>query len=112
MGIAVSLIGKSGSGKSTSFRNFLKEDGSLKDEVFIIRMGRKPLPFKNKMKPWDKVSSTGDYIFQNDGDIICQILEKFTKEFNKKVIIIDDSTFAMTDYFMKTAYEKGLARAS
>ena len=41
MGIGVLIIGKSGSGKSTSLRNFKKED------VGIINVIAKPLPFKN-----------------------------------------------------------------
>ena len=41
MGIGVLIIGKSGSGKSTSLRNFKKED------VGIVNVISKPLPFKN-----------------------------------------------------------------
>ena len=43
MGIGVLIIGKSGSGKSTSLRNFKK------DEVGIINVIGKPLPFKNDL---------------------------------------------------------------
>lgn len=112
MGIVTSVIGKSGSGKSTSFRTLVDKDGSLHKDAFIIRMGRKPLPFKNKFKPWDKEKQTGDFMYQNDGDTIAVVLNKFTTEYKKKIIIIDDSTFAMTDYFMKTAYEKGYDKFS
>ena len=41
MGIAVLVLGESGSGKSTSMRNFKKED------VGILNVASKPLPFRN-----------------------------------------------------------------
>ena len=44
MGIAVLVIGESGSGKTASLRNFLE------DEVSVLNVASKPLPFKNKNK--------------------------------------------------------------
>ena len=41
MGIAVLILGESGSGKSASIRNFKKED------VGILNVASKPLPFRN-----------------------------------------------------------------
>ena len=41
MGIAVLVLGESGSGKSASMRNFKKED------VGILNVASKPLPFRN-----------------------------------------------------------------
>lgn len=41
MGIAVLILGESGSGKSASLRNFKKED------VGILNVASKPLPFRN-----------------------------------------------------------------
>lgn len=41
MGIAVLILGESGSGKSSSLRNFKKED------VGILNVASKPLPFRN-----------------------------------------------------------------
>ena len=41
MGVPVLIIGKSGSGKSTSLRNFSK------NEIGVINVLGKPLPFKN-----------------------------------------------------------------
>lgn len=43
MGIAVMVIGESGSGKSTSIRNFEA------DEVGVINVAGKPLPFRKKI---------------------------------------------------------------
>ena len=44
MGIAVLVIGESGSGKTASLRNFLEDD------VSVLNVASKPLPFKNKNK--------------------------------------------------------------
>ena len=44
MGIAVLVIGESGSGKTASLRNFQEND------VSILNVASKPLPFKNKNK--------------------------------------------------------------
>ena len=44
MGIPVLIIGKSGSGKSTSLRNFDEK------ELALVNVIRKPLPFKKKFE--------------------------------------------------------------
>ena len=41
MGVAVLILGESGSGKSASLRNFKQED------VGILNVASKPLPFRN-----------------------------------------------------------------
>ena len=41
MGIPVLILGESGSGKSTSLRNFKP------DEVAVFNVAGKPLPFRN-----------------------------------------------------------------
>ena len=50
MGIPVLILGESGSGKSTSMRNFEP------DEVGIFNVASKPLPFRKKMKKVDGAS--------------------------------------------------------
>ena len=47
MGLGVLIIGKSGSGKSASLRNFKK------GEVGIVNVISKPLPFKNDLPTVD-----------------------------------------------------------
>ena len=44
MGIPCLILGESGSGKSTSLRNFKP------DEVAIFNVASKPLPFRNKIE--------------------------------------------------------------
>ena len=52
MGIAVLILGESGSGKSTSMRNFVESD------VRILNVASKPFPFRNvnKLKKADKAT--------------------------------------------------------
>ena len=85
--VPILLIGKSGSGKSTSLRNFTK------DEVAVINVLGKPLPFKSDIK----APKIDDY-----NNIISQI--KMTK---KKAIVIDDSNYLITNEFMNKSSIKG-----
>ena len=83
------VIGQSGSGKSTSLRNFKAED------AFVVNVSGKPLPFRdNGLKVW----KTTDY-------------QKITDAIRNKItapsIIIDDATYLMTDEFMRTSGIKG-----
>ena len=78
------------------------------DEVFIIRPSKKPFPFKSKdFKPWDKDKKKGQYIYTDDAGFAIAAMQKMVEENNKKIIILEDSTFFMTNYFMATAMEKG-----
>ena len=103
MAILVGISGTSGSGKSRSLLNMNW------DKTFIIRCGKKPLPFKNKLKQWDSATKTGNYIYSNDYSFIKAVITKLP-EYGFKSIIIDDSTFLMTDSFMKMIGDKGLNR--
>lgn len=85
--VPILLIGKSGSGKSTSLRNFTK------DEVAVINVLGKPLPFKTDIK----APKIDDY-----KNILNQI--QLTK---KKVIVIDDANYLITNDFMENASIKG-----
>lgn len=88
MAVLVMVIGQSGSGKSTSLRNFKG------DEAFVVNVSGKPMPFKNNgVKVWRSTN------YQN--------ITKAINEAPSKSIIIDDSTYLMTTEFMRTAQIKG-----
>jgi len=87
MGIAVLVLGASGTGKSASMRNFKK------GEVGVFNVANKPLPFKGEL---DTVS-TYDY------NKIEEVLRKNTL----KTYIIDDSQYLMAFANFQRAYEKG-----
>lgn len=85
--VPVLLIGKSGSGKSTSLRNFKKE------EIAVANVLGKPLPFKTDIE----APKVDDY------NVILQAIEKT----NKKVIVIDDAGYLITNEFMAKSSIKG-----
>ena len=85
--VPILLIGKSGSGKSTSLRNFKK------DEVAVINVLGKPLPFRSDIK----AVKLDDY-----ANILNQI--KLTK---KDIIVIDDANYLITNEFMEKSSIKG-----
>ena len=82
MATPILIIGKSGSGKSTSMRNCAgNEDGNL------IRVLDKPLPFKGKVNGW----ATDDY----------QTLMKCLASSKARNIVIDDAGYLITNHFMR-----------
>lgn len=90
MGIPVLILGESGSGKSTSLRNF--EDG----EVGIFNVAGKPLPFRKKLSKIDNATYS-------------KILQKL-RDPKLKAYVIDDSQYLMAfesfDHAKETGYGK------
>nr|DAI09914.1 MAG TPA: AAA domain protein [Caudoviricetes sp.] len=87
MAIIVMVYGQSGTGKSTSLRNFKPED------VCIVNVSGKPLPFKNKHKTFN----TDDYMS----------IEAAIQKAPAKSIVIDDATYLMTGEYMRAAKVTG-----
>ena len=85
--VPVLLIGKSGSGKSASLRNFKK------DEIAIANVLGKPLPFKSDL----------DAPKVDDYNVILKAIEKT----DKKIIVIDDAGYLLTNEFMNKSSVKG-----
>lgn len=92
MGIPVMILGESGSGKSTSLRNFDP------NEVGVFNVAGKPLPFKHGSQ--FKLIKTSDYAQ------ITSILCKNTK----KCYVIDDSQYLMAFEFFSHANETGYGK--
>lgn len=87
MAVLVMIYGQSGTGKSTSLRNFTN------DEVAVINVSGKPLPFRNKLTTYDTDSYSK----------ISSALSKI----ERKSIVIDDATYLMVNEFMRTAKVTG-----
>lgn len=89
MGTAILVLGKSGSGKSTSLRNFAP------DEVGIFNVLGKPLPFRGGAK-----------FPQANRPVYRQIMDTMRKN-NLRCYVVDDSTFLMQNENFNRAREKG-----
>ena len=92
MAIPVLIIGKSGSGKSTSLRNCTNNP-----EWNMVNVLDKPLPFKGKIPS----IVTDDY----------QQVMKSLAGSKAKSIVIDDAGYLITNYFMKNHSSKGAGNA-
>ncbi len=90
MGIAVMVLGESGSGKSASMRNFTGK------EIGVINVSGKPLPFRSDIKTF----RSDDYMQ------IDQVLKKATS----KSIVIDDAQYLMSYEFMRRSDETGFQK--
>lgn len=87
MAVPVLIIGKSGSGKSTSLRNCVNDNWNL------IRVLNKQLPFKGKINGW----STDDY----------QTVMKCLIGSKARSIVIDDAGYLITNMFMNGHSSRG-----
>lgn len=88
MGIPVFILGQSGTGKSTSLRNFKS------NEVLHINVMSKPLPFK------------GSFAETYNGDNYVEIAKAINKT-DKKTIVVDDAQYLMANEFMRRSSEMG-----
>lgn len=82
------VLGNSGTGKSTSMRNLPS------DNVCLINVSNKPLPFRNKFD---------ENIYSTDYKKIIDVM-KSTK---KQIIVIDDFQYILSTEFFNTIDEKG-----
>ena len=87
MGVSVLVLGHSGSGKSTSLRNFKS------GEVGIFNVASKPLPFRSKLDKVDAPSYNTIY--------------KTLRENNLRAYVIDDANYLMAFANFARAGETG-----
>ena len=91
MGVLTYILGRSGTGKSYSIRNFDKT------EVGIVNVQGKILPFKGSGS-FDIVNTDNSY------EIVGKIQEMAKKY---KAVVVDDFQYVMANEFMRRATEKG-----
>ena len=92
MGIPVMIMGRSGSGKSTSLRNFGEK------EIGLVNVSRKPLPFKKK---FESTIETDDY----------QKIIACISKTAKNSIVIDDAGYLIVNMFMNGHSNAGSGNA-
>lgn len=90
MGIPVLIIGESGSGKSTSMRNFEPE------EVSVFNVASKPLPFRKKLPRMNGATYDG--------------IQKALATPNKRAYVIDDAQYLLCFEMFKTAKDVGYGK--
>lgn len=99
MSISTVILGKSGTGKSTSLRNF---DPAA---TLLIQVIRKPLPFRaTGWSYYDKETNpTGNIFVTEKWDSIIALMRKT----QRKVIVVDDFQYLLANEFMRRTDERG-----
>jgi hypothetical protein len=91
MGVLVYILGRSGTGKSYSMRNFQK------GEIGVVNVQGKILPFKG--------SGALDIENTDDSGDIVKCIERMSKKY--KTVVVDDFQYVMANEFMRRATERG-----
>lgn len=91
MGQLVFILGRSGTGKSYSLRNFPK------DRVAVINVQGKVLPFKG--------SAAIEQTATDNSNNILKALDIYSQQY--KAIVVDDYQYVMSNEFMRRSAEKG-----
>lgn len=91
MGVLVYILGRSGTGKSYSMRNFKK------NEIGVVNVQGKILPFKG--------SGALDIENTDDSGDIVKCVERMSKKY--KTVVVDDFQYVMANEFMRRATERG-----
>ena len=91
MGVLTYVLGRSGTGKSYSMRNFKK------GEIGVINVQGKILPFKG--------SGSFDIVNTDDSSSIVKNIKEMSKKY--KTIVVDDFQYVMANEFMRRATERG-----
>lgn len=96
MSTPVLVLGGSGEGKTASLRNMSPAD------TLLIQALPKPLPFEDNAG-WKPVADGGNVIVTDKSADILHIMNH-TK---RKIIVLDDFQYVMSDEFMRRSDEKG-----
>ena len=103
MALPVLVIGRSGSGKTYSLKNFSP------DEIGVISVEKGRLPFRSEIKPVRIPKEYGAEIKSASQLNAAKYawLEMVIKKAKSKSIVIDDSQYLMVNELFDRAYEKG-----
>lgn len=91
MGVLVYILGRSGTGKSYSLRNFDKSD------IGVVNVQGKILPFKG--------SGSWDVINTDESTDITKAIKKLAR--SHRSVVVDDYQYVMANEFMRRSTERG-----
>lgn len=101
MSIVTIVLGESGTGKTTSLRNFNPA------ETLLIQAIRKPLPFRSKGWGYhSKENAAGNCFAVDDKDSIISLMRRTSR----KIIVLDDVQYIMANEFMRRSHETGFQK--
>jgi hypothetical protein len=111
MSNTVLIIGRSGSGKSSSLRNLDPKS------TFIISVLDKPLPFKGYKKLYKPIAGwddkDGNYLATDDWQRIIKCIQMIhQKRPEIMTLIIDDIQYVLANEFMRRSGERGFDKYS
>lgn len=111
---SIAVVGKSGTGKSSSYGEFpeLGIKGLDSKETVIINVAGKDLPFRGWKKKYSgKLSEGGNYLESSDSDQISKAITYLnTNRKDVKNVVIDDGQYTMAFEFMRRAKESGYGK--
>ena len=111
---SIAVVGKSGTGKSTSYGQFpdICIKGLNPKETVIINVAGKDLPFRGWKKLYTgKISEGGNYFENSDAAQIASAIQYISNSRpDVKNIVIDDSQYIMAFEFMRRAKENGYGK--
>lgn len=103
MSIACMILGQSGTGKTTSLRNFNPAD------VLLIQAVKKPLPFRSKeWVPCTKANPTGSILVTDCAQTIVGAMQRT----HKQIIVIDDFQYILANEFMRRVLDNETGNAA
>ena len=111
---SIAIVGKSGTGKSTSYGQFseLGIKGLVPKETVIVNVSGKDLPFRGWKKLYTgKISEGGNYLETSDADLISKAISHISEKRTEiKNIVIDDAQYIAAFEFMRRAKENGYGK--
>lgn len=113
---SIAIVGKSGSGKSTSYGEIpeIGIKGLNPKETAVCNVSGKDLPFRGWQKSYSgKLSEGGNYLETSDANAIADSIKYISEKRTEiKNYVIDDAQYAMAFEFLRRAKDTGFSKFS
>lgn len=111
---SIAVVGKSGTGKSSSYGQFpeLGIIGLDPKETVVVNVAGKDLPFRGWRKLYNgKITEGGNYFESSDSEQIAKLIQYVNvNRKDVKNMVIDDGQYTMAFEFMRRAKESGYGK--